>query len=88
MPLNKHNVFQPLSELLKPERQPMQTRTELFDSSDNLTEKQQEILSMAIRNFFDFGKHLNKFDLFNLMEATRKIGLVKLAEQMRNDLNV
>jgi hypothetical protein len=88
MPLNKHNVFQHLSELLKPERQPMQTRTELFDSSDVLTKMEKTILSMAVRNFFDFGKHITDSDRVNLINASRKIGLVKLAEQMKNDLTL
>ena len=88
MGINKHNIFQQLAEACKPERQPMQTRTELFDSSDVLTKMEKTILSMAVRNFFDFGKHITDSDRVNLINASRKIGLVKLAEQMKSDLNV
>jgi hypothetical protein len=88
MNINKQNFFQVFAEAFKPERQPMQTRTEMFENTTALTKHEREILEMAIRHFFDFGKYISRADRIALINASRKVGLAKLSEQMTNDIDL
>lgn len=85
--MNRSNFFQTFAENCKPKHfdQPKPKEAPLFDSNA-LTSQERVMLGFAIRNCFDYGKHLNKKDLTLLINSARKIGLKDLADQMESDL--